>query len=42
MEYNARVSNHKYIRHEDNARGLNVLVVVHECITLHTALLGVY
>ena len=32
MEYNARVSNHKYIQHEGEARGQYVLVVTHECI----------
>ena len=30
--YNARVSNHKYIQHGGEARGLYVLVVTHECI----------
>ena len=41
MEYNARVCNHKYIQHEGEARGLYVVVVMHECIILQTALLGV-
>ena len=32
MEYNARVSNHEYVKHEGKARGLYVVVVMHECI----------
>ena len=42
MDNNARVSNLKYMQHEGEARGLYVLVVTHECIILHTALLGVH